>query len=182
MQPCLVRRDTVEKAGAYRTDLAPSEDREMLYRLLRQARSVRHTPDTLMLYRIHPENQISGQNDAKRLVDLSKLIGLFEAELGRRPELGSREWRKFLRHKSLVAAALKGSEPACAKDLLADAAWGGRMSAPLYYFMQTRLFGRIQGKLRRTLFDSAYPKAYGGAPVRPNQLQKILDLGYRLAG
>lgn len=45
-QPCLFRRTLIEAAGPYRTDLKPSEDTEMLYRLTSRTRGNRtHTRD-----------------------------------------------------------------------------------------------------------------------------------------
>jgi len=59
-QPCLFRRAVLEKAGPFREDLKPSEDSELLFRILLSGAKLVHVPDTLVLYRLHRSNQISG--------------------------------------------------------------------------------------------------------------------------
>ncbi len=44
-QPCFFRRSLIEQIGPYRADLKPSEDTELLYRILAAARAPVHTPD-----------------------------------------------------------------------------------------------------------------------------------------
>ena len=50
LQPCLFRRDLVERVGPYRTDLAPSEDMELLYRITAAATAPVHVASSLLLY------------------------------------------------------------------------------------------------------------------------------------
>ena len=53
-------REILEKAGPFNEVLKPSEDSELLLRILLAGAKLVHVPDTLVLYRLHPSNQISG--------------------------------------------------------------------------------------------------------------------------
>lgn len=58
-QNCLFRRNILQKAGQYRTDLMPSEDSEYLIRILLAGARPIHTPECLVLYRDHDFGQIT---------------------------------------------------------------------------------------------------------------------------
>ena len=75
-QNCLFRREAIERAGRFRTDLMPTEDSEFLVRiLLAGARSV-FTGECLVFYRVHNHHQItsSGLSSRRRSEDMSRYI------------------------------------------------------------------------------------------------------------
>ncbi|MCA1661551.1 MAG: glycosyltransferase [Novosphingobium sp.] len=60
LQACLFRREVIEGAGPFRAELNPSDDLEMLYRILRLRPRIHPVAGTLVLYRFHPEPQLTG--------------------------------------------------------------------------------------------------------------------------
>ncbi len=59
-QNCLFRREAVERAGWFRTDLMPSEDSEFFVRILLAGAQPVFTSDCLVFYRVHEHHQITG--------------------------------------------------------------------------------------------------------------------------
>ena len=74
-QACLLRRSRVERLGGYRTDLMPSEDTELLFRMGLARVPIAFSTDCLTLYRLHSGGQItaSGTQRGARLVDLARM-------------------------------------------------------------------------------------------------------------
>lgn len=176
-QPCLFRRTVLERAGPYRTDLAPSEDMELLYRILALRPEVRHTPETVLLYRVHPENQVSERNHAKRLIDRANVWTVLGNHLAARSDLGGAVRRRFRRLKWDVAREVRACDPERAAALAADVPALDRALAPA-----REIARRIEARLRRELTGSPYPRAFAAGPLQPGQRAEIARLGYELPG
>jgi glycosyltransferase involved in cell wall biosynthesis len=98
-QTCLFRREILEKAGPFSEELMPSEDSELLLRILLAGARLVHVPNTLVLYRLHPANQISGSalGAQKRAADwvkyTSRIMSLIEQYPERFPWWDRYVWR-----------------------------------------------------------------------------------------
>ena len=179
-QPCLFRRSLIERArldnlGPYRTDLKPSEDTELLYRILAAARAPVHTPETLVLYRVHPENQVSEQNLRARLIDSVNLWAVLQQHLDRRSDATPGLRREFRRQKYDTAHELRGYDPGRAEALGADAGLLDRASRPARQFAR-----QATNKLRRMATGNPYSADMAAAPLRDGQREQIALLGYKL--
>src|SRR5205085_1812566 len=86
LQSCMFRRGVIERAGPYRSDLMPSEDIELFYRALLQTRTLVHVPEPVLLYRVHPENQISERDLSGRICDRGNLWLLLDRHLSHRSD------------------------------------------------------------------------------------------------
>jgi glycosyltransferase involved in cell wall biosynthesis len=62
LQACLFRRSTLLKAGRFRENLMPTEDYELLFRILLTKPRIVHVSSTCFVYRLHPNGQISFQS------------------------------------------------------------------------------------------------------------------------
>lgn len=174
-QPCLFRRDLIERAGPYRTDLKPSEDTEMLYRLTREARGIVHTPETLLLYRVHPEHQISTTNTAQRMRDQANLCLAFERHLASRDDIAWSARFRFGQHLVQAARDVRPFDAALARQLDQDAGLTAWAIKPV-----VDLADRIAA--RRRLMKSGlrdYADLRAG-PVTAAQRLEIARLGYAL--
>lgn len=176
-QPCLFRRELIERAGPYRTDLKPSEDSELLYRILAAARRVVHTPATILLYRVHPENQVSEQNLAARLIDRANLWTVLQGHLEARGDASPALRREFRRKKVEVADEVRPHDPARAGAVGADAGPLDRALLPARRFAR-----RVRGKLRVMTSGNPYTWQFAAAPLRPDQRELIRLMGYELPG
>jgi len=174
-QPCLFRRDLIERVGPYRTDLKPSEDTEMLYRLTRAAHGIVHTPEPVLLYRVHPEHQISTTNTAKRMLDQANLWSVFDRHLAERNDVA---WRTRLRIGQRLTQAARDVRPfdaTMSNDLYANAGLFARAAKPVLD-LADRLAARRRF-MTTGLRDFADLRA---GPVTAGQREEIGRLGYRL--
>jgi len=176
-QPCFFRRSLIERVGPYRTDLKPSEDTELLYRILAAARAPVHTPETVVLYRVHPENQVSEQNLAARMIDQANLWAAFQQHLGRRGDVDARFRHQFRRGKLQAAHEVRAYDPGRAEALAADAGWLDRSLRPGRQFV-----GRASNKLRRMMTGHPYNRYLAPGSLHDGQREQIRLLGYALPG
>ena len=174
-QPCLFRRDLIVRAGPYRSDLMPSEDMELLSRILALHPVLAHTPETIVLYRIHPENQISERDVGRRLVDRAKAWEVLEGHLSARGDVSPALRRRFVRHKNEVAIALRPWDATRADALATDVPWRIKATRPLWL-----LAGRIEARLRVALLDNPYSWSMAAGPLTDGQRHEIARLGYEL--
>lgn len=174
-QPCLFRRELIERAGPYRVDLKPSEDTEMLYRLTRSARGIVHTPESILLYRVHPEHQVSMTNTPKRMLDQANLWSLFQQHLA---DCEKASWRTRLRVAQRLAQVARDVRPfdeILSRDLARQAGGLARATKPV-----ADLAERIAARYRLIttgLRDLAELRA---GPVSAVQREEIARLGYNL--
>ena len=175
LQPCLISRELMTRAGPYRRDLKPSEDTELLYRLSAASRQVAYVPETLILYRVHPEHQVSEQNLAKRLVDRAHLWSVLREHLAARGDVGWRERRLFRIKSYFVGLEAAAHDPAKAQSLIRAARWHDRCAYALSH-LGNRLLARL-GRKAPSDFDNPNMVA---APLRARQRALIAEMGYTL--
>ncbi|MGE3689833.1 MAG: glycosyltransferase family 2 protein [Novosphingobium sp.] len=174
-QPCLFRRELIERAGPYRADLKPSEDTELLYRIMAAARAPAHVAEALVLYRVHPENQVSEQNLGRRLIDRANLWSVLEQHAKARDDLDATFWRRFRRRKYEVAVEVREYDAARAEALESDVGVADRMLHPLRQFAR-----RVRMRLQVMATGNPYPRTLSAAPISPGQREQVRLLGYEL--
>lgn len=174
-QPCLFRRELIERAGPYRVDLKPSEDTEMLYRLTRAARGIVHTPESVVLYRVHPEHQISMTNAPKRMLDQANLWAVFQQHLAEREDV---RWSTRLRFGQRLAQASRDVRPyeaTLSRDLARQAGGFARAAKPVI-----DLADRIAARYRLITTGLRDLADLRPGPVTAGQREEIARLGYQL--
>ena len=174
-QPCLFRRDLLVRAGPYRGDLMPSEDMELLTRILALHPALAHTPQTLALYRIHPENQISERDIGKRLIDRANVWEVLQGHLAARPDLNGKIRRAFARRKYEIAVTVRPRDATRADALATGVPRLVTATRPLWLLKR-----RIEARLRVALWDNPYPWSLAAGPLSDGQRREIARLGYEL--
>jgi len=174
-QPCLFRRTILDAAGPYRTELHTAEDIELLYRLTRLTSRIAHAADSLILYRVHPENQLSQQNIARRAVDFARLWSIFERFAKERDDLAPAQ-RRSLRYRKLAAAAeVRPYAPEFAEMLEADC-----KPADHWRFRARALWASLAARVRLRIEGHNYYHALGAGRVSAAQRDQIAQMGYLL--
>ncbi|MCA1661554.1 MAG: glycosyltransferase [Novosphingobium sp.] len=156
-QCCLFRRELLDCVGPYREDLMPSEDSELLFRILKSGARPAHVPEALALYRLHGGYQISrgGMEKARRVEDWDKFTRLVAEQLDEVGGLTSADRRSWARTRRAAAGAL-ASRPAPLGDRL----------------------GRIGERIARRLRGSSWPPPYQAGPLTPAQRELLAEIGY----
>lgn len=179
-QCCMFRRDLLDRVGHYRTDLMPTEDSELLFRMLKAGARPVHTPDTLVLYRLHDGGQISqgGMQNAKRVRDWLRYTQIVQSQLdgpGAAVAAADKQaWAVSVRDARRAFLALPeadqagidpGPEPSMGVNLMGEAR-------------------RIQRGLRRRASGQDFAPVYAPSQITPAQADQIRALGYepRFAG
>lgn len=172
-QCCLFRRSLLDAAGAYREDLMPSEDSELLFRILKTGAKPVHVPEALVLYRLHGGEQISrgGMARQRRARDWDHYVSVVAGQLGEVAGLGPgdrRQWR-WRQHEAAQGLRDAGIEPesAVALGLPSLLGWHGH-----------RLANRIRAGLARRVGGSSFAAAYGPGPLDPRQTALLTEIGY----
>ena len=172
-QCCLFRRSLLDAAGPYRQDLMPSEDSELLFRILKSGARPVHVPEAMVLYRLHGGEQISrgGMASQRRAKDWARYVDAVAGQLGDTAGLseGDRRhwrWREFEAAQGLRAA---GIEAETAVDLGLSSRLGLRGN---------RLAYRICAGVNRRLGGSSFGAAYGPGPVDAHQVELLRAIGY----
>ena len=175
VQCCLLRRDLIDRAGPFRSDLKPSEDTELFYRVARQVKVASHVPEALLMYRLHPENQVSAQDPPKLLVDRANLWLVLSEHLAARHDLDEATRRAFRRKKAQVARAVQPIDPELAEKLGTDLSALDRLTVRPW-----ELAHRIGARLRVELLHDPYPPVFATGPVTSGQRALIEKMGYSL--
>lgn len=167
-QTCLFRRSLLERAGRiYDTRLMPSEDSEYLFRMLMVNAKLVHTPETLVVYRLHRSGQISGT--ALPNTRLKKDWALYKQIVNERLRADTNLTSKFER-------AIWSAETAEAARVIGEKKFrvsrGDRIALSLHRFHR-----RVMIKLLRRRM----PLVFQEGRIQEFQRQLILDLGYETA-
>ena len=129
-QACLFRRSLLDRVGPYREDLMPSEDSELLFRILAHGARPVHVPGALTLYRLHGGYQISqgGMAGERRARDWDTFTAIVAERLDGLPGLSPADKRSWARMRRGAAAPL--AERVLRK--LRGSAWAGsyQVAAP----------------------------------------------------
>jgi glycosyltransferase involved in cell wall biosynthesis len=176
-QPCLFRRCLITELGGYRVDLKPTEDSELLYRIGQSGAKLAHCPDSLLVYRVHPEGQVSVANVAGRQSDWLRFLAVMDAHC-KKTDVTSSTRRQFEFGKldaTLVTPSTMESE--LRVGLLKDI-------PPLTKAMHKllRFPRKVRAKLRRIIYGDNYMSALGAARVTAVHKSLIRELGYRHLG
>jgi hypothetical protein len=174
-QACLFRRELIERAGPFRGDLKPSEDTEMLYRVTRAAAAPVHVGGMLLLYRVHPNEQVSARDLGGRLIDRARLWGVLESHLAERGGVSAEDRREFRRKKLDVACDVRPFDPAGAKALSAGVPPLDRATRRL-----RQLARRGIARWRVETTGNPYPPVFAAAALTAEQRALISAMGYRL--
>lgn len=173
LQPCLLRRSLIERVGSYRTDLRPSEDSELLYRIGKSKAKLVHTPETILLYRVHPETQISTINSSARHNDWLNCLTVIDEHVSRNEEL---DWRTGIAFGFRKLDAIRGSSTEVneqIKRLLETTP-----KSVLYFGRAVQPLRRILARARRMKYGDSYIPALGVAPMTNTQRKLVDRMGY----
>ena len=172
-QCCLFRRSLLDAAGPYREDLMPSEDSELLFRILKSGARPVHVPEALVLYRLHGGEQISrgGMASQRRAKDWARYVGAVAEQLGDTAGLSEADrrhwrWREFEAARGLREAGIE-SETAVGLGLSSRLGLRG-----------DRLANRIRAGVSRRLGGSSFGAAYGPGPLDARQAELLKAIGY----
>lgn len=177
-QPCLFRRDLIDSLGGYREDLKPTEDSELLFRIGKSGARLVHTPETLVVYRVHPEGQVSVANESDRTRDWLKYLSVIQGHIAEDPEIRELTRRSFefqiLDATTYIASK---SDSACEPEILSRVPWSTRVAHSV-----AKPGRRVLSKLRRKRYGDNYMPALGVERVNENHKRLIHELGYRHRG
>jgi len=178
-QNCLFRRSILDKAGAYRTDLMPSEDSEYFTRILLAGARPVHTPGCLVFYREHGGAQItlSGTTYKQRLKDWTHYLDI-TGNL-----LNGRLFTMKPATRMALGALLKTHFEHCAKQQLPALPEGHPYmkllsSNPAVVFETYALWKRIWKRLLRTPDTN---KAFRRIKAGKAQEELVHDMDYKVS-
>lgn len=171
-QTCLFTRDLVERAGPYRHDLKPSEDTELLYRITAASKKTVHLANVLILYRVHPENQVSEQNLQAKLIDRAHLWSILQQHIDNSQMDGAAR-RLFRAKKYGVCREASPYAPEKVAALMGDVTLLDKAHHALRHVLN-----RMRGRLSVTATGNPYPRSIAAAPLRDFQRSLIGQLGY----
>jgi glycosyltransferase involved in cell wall biosynthesis len=179
-QACMVRHSFIQKVGNYRTDLMPSEDSELLLRILLSNAKLEFVPDCLVLYRLHSMGQItaSGTSENHRIIDWHNFLQLAESHmLENQIKVDPLSWLLFQAgiYKSMkYLKKIPGVHTDIAREKLeryTPVMKAMYEIANFYRRVETGLRGRLTGSRYLHPYQTAYPTKY--------QCQLIQDIGYQ---
>jgi glycosyltransferase involved in cell wall biosynthesis len=164
-QTLIFPRKFLEAAGPFDERLMPTEDSELLFRMLSLQPKLIHTPDALVLYRVHPATQISSGSSSSSLQRARDWL-LYKQTVLRQLEARNNFG------KSVIAKWTRETKEA-ALDF--EAIEAGRKRFKRFDSITTaRLSQRILRKLNGIIFDPAYQE---GA-ITSKQVDQLRELGY----
>ena len=172
-QCCLFRRSLLDAAGPYREDLMPSEDSELLFRILKGGARPVHVPEALVLYRLHGGEQISrgGMARQRRAKDWAKYVGVVADQLADTAGLSEADrrhwrWREFEAARGLREAGI-------ASGIAVELGLSSRIG-----LRGDRLANRIRAGVSRRLGGSSFGAAYGSGSLDGHQVELLRAIGY----
>ncbi|MEO6042016.1 MAG: glycosyltransferase family A protein [Croceibacterium sp.] len=171
-QCCLFRRSVIDRAGRYREDLMPTEDSELLFRVLAGGGEPVHTPEALVLYRLHGQ-QISwgGMGRLRRARDWAKFVSIVDGQLAELPNIAASE--RAIWHCRL-------------RDAVRDAEQLGDRSVASPEVPHLVRLRWEAGKARRRIVEgvarrfggSSFAPFYRPGPLSPSQKAQLRAIGY----
>lgn len=172
-QCCMVRRSLLERVGPYREDLFVVEDSELLFRMLRAAPRLVHTPEALVLYRLH-DAQIS-RGDAARMRQTENLVKLAETiadQIDRDSSGVSRGDRAYWQRRVWQAHREL-------HELSPQAHAGQAVVWPLgVWYEWCKFQKRVTAGISRRTAGTSFSRAYGPGQMILSQEELIRTLGY----
>jgi glycosyltransferase involved in cell wall biosynthesis len=174
LQPCLFRREILEKAGPFSQELKPSEDSELLLRILLAGARLVHVPETLVLYRLHPSNQISGSalHSSTRAADWFKYTSRILSSIEQNPERFSWWDRHIWRQEVAFAEYQLYRTAGCGLD-------GAKKNRTWVLKSEVMALCRTKWRgLKRRLRGSAFSEFYSVGPLTNLQIELLRQMGY----
>ena len=165
-QTCVFKRSLLDRAGPYDETLMPTEDSEMLFRILNCSPRLAHTPDALILYRLHAQDQISGGPPNSSLRRAKDWLRYKETVLSR-----LETDKNAFSHTELIRWRRETDE---ARDMLNRLEAGGVGESK-----STVSFVRdLASRARRRLAGRRFDFCYGEGELSFAQADQIRKLGY----
>jgi GT2 family glycosyltransferase len=173
-QTCLFRRAVLERVGPYREDLMPSEDSELLFRILAAGGEPVHVPGALVLYRLHASQQISrgGMAAQRRARDWAHYVAIVAAQLDAMTGVDARD-RRYWQWVEHDAAVTLGE---LAEDAPPPPELSGLAQAEKAALRKIR---RWRAGLSRRLGTSSFARPYQGGELTAEQRERLVAIGYR---
>jgi GT2 family glycosyltransferase len=178
-QSCMFRRSFLDRVGRYRTDLMPTEDSELLFRILKAgARSV-HVPEALVLYRVHGTDQITGggMKQARRTLDWLRYCEVVASQFDGEGEtvswVDALRWRATVWAASQEAAKVEGNAPSGGNTAVR---FGTTEAALFWLAAHARC---LRAGARGRLLGTRFPACYQSSPLTGDQELLIGAIGYR---
>ena len=161
-QSCLFRRGLLDAVGPYREDLMPTEDSELLWRILRSGARPVHVPDALLLYRLHGGYQISqgGMDGGKRAADWLRYVAAVSERLDGAPGVMATDLRQWRRRAALAERAVEGADE---RSLVERA---------------SHLLDETADRVARKFAGSSWPTPFQAAPLTAGQAGLVQEIGY----
>ncbi|TWT72948.1 glycosyltransferase family 2 protein [Allorhodopirellula solitaria] len=170
-QACLIRKSLLEKAGPYRTNIKSADDSELLFRIAKTGAVFAHTPETLLVYRVHPEGQISAQNSTAQRIDWVRYLDSVQQFCDDSERLDTRTDLAFTFRKieAVRAAGVQGHEET---DRLA-----ATVSRPMFVLHTlAKPFVRAVKRGRRSRYGDSYIPAFCPGPMTEHQRTLIRQM------
>lgn len=172
-QTCLFRRAVLDHVGPYREDLMPSEDSELMFRILAAGCEPVHVPGALVLYRLHAGNQISrgGMAQLRRARDWANYVGIVAVELDGIARCDARDrqfwrWQEYDAARALRVLTPEGPSPP-SLGFVRHLEW-----------LTIKTKRRLQKGVTRRLGQSSFPRPYQPGPLTPEQHAALRAIGY----
>ena len=162
-QACLFRRSLLDAAGPYREDLMPTEDSELLWRLLASGVRPVHCADALLIYRLHGGHQISqgGMDGGKRAADWLRYVEAVGGQLDGVPGLSAGDLRRWQRR---IGEAKRAA--------------GQGVDRRTVFDRTGELADRTADRIARKLAGSKWPVPYRTAGITAAQVDLLREIGY----
>ena len=140
----------------------PTEDSELLWRILKSGARPVHVPDALLLYRVHSGSQISlgGMDGGKREADWLRYLAAVSDQLDGAADVTPadlRQWRRF------ATAAQRSAQGGGIRSL------GERAGL---------LWNKVADRVTRKLAGSGWPVPYQAARLTAAQADRVQEIGY----
>ena len=161
-QSCLFRRGLLDAVGPYREDLMPTEDSELLWRILKSGARPVHVPEALLLYRLHGGYQISlgGMDGGKRAADWLRYVKVVSEQLDGAPEVTPADLRQWHRRAADSRRAANGADE---RSLIERA---------------VQLLDQTADRVARRVAGSNWPVPYQAAQLTAAQAGLVQAIGY----
>jgi len=176
-QACLIKHDFLRQYGAYRTDLMPSEDSELLFRMGLNGARLAYCPEVLTVYRLHHTNQITadGTTPANRLKDWARML-IIQHEL-----LAERQVRLHWQTRLIALTELWNTSRwlrhyNCSEEHLIEKLERLFSGKPNWFYHGVKTCQRISARLRFERYGVRWQDYYRCGALTQGQLQLLSEI------
>jgi glycosyltransferase involved in cell wall biosynthesis len=183
-QSLMFRKSFLDRIVGYRTDLMPSEDTELFFRILTDSPKVVFTAEPLMLYREHTLNKITqdqGTSTARRVADWAHCLA-YMIERWKKCEFKPDQWTRSIflagvqKHLGYLRRMPNPPEPLIKLLFTETQKMPGGWLAAVGFWLRGSEFIRLR------LSGSRWMDAYQAGPPSEHQLRLIRELGFFVNG